>query len=237
VIWVGIDESGTHDGAQALTIAACVGTATEWQRFKDAWAPFAKKYERKGYHATKASDSDNRVLGRLMCEHLSAALAFRTPYAASRALVSSDLRSQVGNEYTLAVRIVVDVLAHIAAQNDVDWISYLIEDGHPGAARTKQEFEQKKALRPGDPFRKRVYSDTWVGKEELITHPADLLSYEWGTALGRESSTPNLDLFRAQEKFHLTDYKPDDMAEAVRQTVDTLKAFRRAKAFLKKKGG
>lgn len=238
MLTVGIDESVTHGESPILCVAACIASADGWTRFRGAWLPHAMKYAAKGgYHATKAHDPDNLILAGLMEELLpSAAFAIRISCADMRAVVSHNIRSEYGDEYTILVWTGIRFLSKLCDLQGVDWLAYVLEDGHKGrkgTAKIKQMFNAIKQEAPGTQMRYHVYSDTWVGKEELITHPADLISYEWARAHGRPEESEILAAFRRAD-YLLKDYTRDALEEAVRDTESFERAYKAGQNFLRR---
>jgi hypothetical protein len=230
---VAIDESGSHGGSPVLTVAVCVGSDARWSRFREAWLPYAQKYAAKGgYHAAKATRSDNEILANLIAEIFpSGGFALRIAYADMKAEVPPAFRARFGDEYALSIWVGIRVLSAICDKQGHDWLAYVLEDGHKGVkgtAKVKQLFHAIKQEPPDSPFRYHVFSDTWVGKEELITHPSDLISHEWAKAYGKPEDSEILAKLRGAD-FLLKDYSRDALADAVRETSHFLKAEKQSR--------
>lgn len=200
VITVAIDESGTHAKAKSLCVAGCVGNYHEWKRFSREWTPRAKKYQY-GFHATKARDADNQFLAQLIVKHLKFSFAVNFDYDDVRAVVGQPFRSRYGSEYAIGVRTSVGFMNEVCVMEGWKTVAYVIEDGARGADHVKQWFADMKALPMSHPDRLRVYSDTWVGKEDVTTHAADLLSYEWGRVY--EGATSDIVPRLPKDRFYL----------------------------------
>lgn len=223
MIWVGVDESGSHSNSPCLCVAACVGSAARWTRFKNEWTPYATQYGEAGYHATAAKDSHNRILVQMVADIFqSGGFALRIAYEDVKAEVSQRHRSMFGEEYAMGIWVAIRFLASLCKLQHIDWLAYVIEDGHRGAPKAKEIFNAIKREPVGHPSRYNVYSDTWVGKEELTTHPADLVSHEWAKAYGKPDSEAIATLRAADWLFK--DYTRDALAEAGRETDGVLKA-------------
>jgi len=200
VLKVVLDESGTHETSKSLCVAGCVGNYHQWSRFSREWTPRAKKYKY-GFHATVGSESDNKFLAHLMVKHLKFGFTVNFDYEDVRAVVSQPFRSRYGSEYAIAVRTAVGFMSEVCVIEGWKHVAYVIEDGAKGCEHVKKWFRDMVALPLSHPDRLRVYSDTWVGKGDVTTHAADLLSHEWARVYAGETSEiiPTL----PTEKFYL----------------------------------
>ena len=101
-------------------------------------------------------------------------------------------------------------------------VAYVIERGHKGEPYIDQVFRRVVA----NPQLQNAYlvdSHTWVGKDDIRTHPADLLSHEAASWAGGETSPAWEKLNQFAHVFH---YQPEHFLE---QVADINAAERRHK--------
>ena len=212
---VSVDESGTHRGAAAMCVAFCLSTSTQWRAFTREWEPYARKYPG-GYHATKASDADNDALTGLVLRRVQGLAAFTFPYDDFKELTTPAIRSEYGNEYAFGVRMCLAAVDRWCGREGKRWVSWVLEAGCPGSDHVKVLFD--KLLLEPEEERYHVFSHRWVGKEELITHPADLVAYEVERCY-RGPASARLTALGVQHR----DFKRDDLASAVKIGTEKIK--------------
>jgi hypothetical protein len=225
VLWIGTDESGTH-GGPVLAVAGMFGTGSQWQSFRAAWTPYAAQYK-DGYHAKEAKSGHNEALARLMRQHLMTGFSIRMSYADIREIVPPKVRSQTGEEYFIGMVTMTKLFALITDQLNVAEIAYVIEAGHRSAGNVGKMFDYLVTLPVGHPDRLKVHSASWVGKEEIITHPADLISNAWTGAYVQHPEAIALVHELGHDdfiKFH--HYTRDQIAGAVKDTESALKRIK-----------
>jgi hypothetical protein len=173
---VGMDEAGTHDQL-TICVAACLGTVDQWQRFAQAWVPTCPPH----YHAKRASDETNFALAKLAQRHLTLSMATTLNEQDYRQCAPHRFQSLHGRAYTIAVTWSAVRLAYWAQERlGVTRIAYVIEAGAHGDGHVDQIFRRILASRRLRNFY-RVRSQTWVSKHdnEIVVHPADLISHEF----------------------------------------------------------
>lgn len=173
VYQVAIDESGSHKHALGLTMGACIATARQWKLLTKDWRPVASRYPH-GYHASGARHADNLALAALIDRRADASTAVTITYADYQAAVPQKDRSKLGTEYLAAMKTTVGWLHLVLEYFNVPRMALIVERGHTkgGAAA-----EQYLSAALNDPVRFRIASVVWVGKEDLLTHAADLIAH------------------------------------------------------------
>jgi hypothetical protein len=176
-----IDESGTHDGAPCICVAACLGAVSQWKQFCRDWEPRATKYvERGGYHAKMGSTDDNAFLASII-ERWLWGMAVTISYDDFKR-VPHRLKSKFGAEYVTALRIIAVVLQHYCETNEIRWISWVLEAGHKQQEAADRFLTDLEKNRPDF----RVWGHDWVTKAEIITHSADLVAHVAARSYGGE---------------------------------------------------
>jgi hypothetical protein len=208
-----VDESGSDDRSSVLCVACCLATARQWRRFSNRWYPYAAKYP-KGYHATKARDSDNEALAGIMEEELTAALAITINYQDVKAIVPDKLRGRFGEEYATCIRAVVMLLQNWCEKHNERWVALVLESGHRGQSAANNYIE---SILP-DPYW-HIWSHTWARKEELVTHPADLVAHVIATSFARKPSPLVGRIRKAIVHRHFTEGDLKEMVEHGERTV------------------
>ena len=173
VFKIAFDESGTH-GCTHLTVSAIVGKPVHWTQVEKDWAPTAAKYA-KGYHAADAKDTDNALLASILVRWLygyTISIAY-----ADFSHATNDVKSEFGSIYVTALRALTLNLKENAERHSVITQAFVLESGHKEEASA--HLYLSKLITNRLDF--RVYSQTWVGKENLATHPADIAAYVMGS--------------------------------------------------------
>ena len=221
VLKVSVDESGTHGGAPALVVTACVGTPKGWTRILRKWRPRAANYP-KGYHATQARDEDNLFLASLLQPHLEASMAVVIPYEVFKAVVPHEHRSRFGAEYATAIRACVHVLAHWCDNYWYDWTTWVLETGHKGENSARRFLDSILGL-PAS----HVHSQAWVGKNDLVTHAPDVVSYAIVSTMESARPASTRLLAEVRKSTMVRAFDRPTLEEAVAKGYDTIKQQRR----------
>ena len=217
-----IDESGTHDKAPCICVAACLGeNMVQWTQFSREWAPRAAKYP-KGFHSTAASDYDKAVLANLIERWGLIGYAISISYDDFNTIVTRRLRSRFGAEYVTALRVIALVLREHCEANEIDRISWVLEHGHreqKGADRFLSGLEDR-----GD-F--RIWAHKWAPKADITTHPADLVAHLAAGAFEGKKS-PLLDVIK--RRMQVRHFERHELAETVANGEKMMEEERREKA-------
>ena len=222
-----IDESGTHAGAPMLSVACCVATSGQWERFREEWSPTAARYKN-GYHAKDGTHADNLELTRLINKHIEAGFAIRIAYKIAKR-IPLEIRSRYGGEYPACIRACVGSVSAWCDQNKIEWVAFVIEDGHKSVDAAKNYFEYLKAASGAE--RRHVWSDTWVGKGELTVHPSDLIAHEWAQSYG---GSPSL-LLAQLPRIICVDWNEEELDTAIRDGRKSVAKLKRDRAHAKAK--
>lgn len=209
---VGFDESGTHGGTH-FTLAAVAGKAIHWQQVERDWAATAATYP-KGYYATSARDEDNAKLAAIMDRWLYG-YAFSISYA-DFAIVTNDIKSEFGSIYVHALRGLSYFLKVNAEARAEFTLAYVLESGHKEESSAQQYLSSLIVNRPEF----RVYSHVWVGKDALVTHPADLAAHVACSTYTKRPS-PLVDL--VQKSVQFIEFPRDLLAENVQGGYEALR--------------
>ena len=187
-----MDESGSHEGAPCIAVAACFGEKPEhWKQYERDWADTAKAYQKRPYHATDARPEDNALLASIVARWLSG-LAITISYSDFDAVVPHRTRSIYGAEYTTSMRALIHVLAHFSHGRDIPWVKWILEAGHPEQPMVDKLLTESHG-------KAHIWSHEWVGKNDISTHAADLLAHL--AAAARDATNPPLlDLIVANDR-------------------------------------
>jgi hypothetical protein len=222
---VSVDESGTHDKDARFCIALCLGTKANWRDFRKAWGKQAPK----DYHAKDASPETNRGLAVLMERHLGFCHALSIDQREFRENTSHRFRSVNGGVYSFLFIGAATRAMIWAKEHGEDMIAYVIEHGCQGASFMKQELAR---VANDPPVRQayRIHSDTWVGKGEVIVHPADLVAHEFACHKPG-SETPAYERLKGfVEYLHMDGPATRELTDKMNKTEREVRAlWRRAK--------
>jgi hypothetical protein len=171
ILQAAVDESGTHGGPR-LAVAACIAYAPQWRAFYQDWLPYAQKYiAGGGYHATDADKADNIALGHLIHQRL-LGVAVTISYEDYKEAVPRDIKSHFGGIYVAGLRSLQVCLRTFCENEAIRWVKWILERGHK-----EQNSADQFLTSLGDSPANRYWSHEWVGKENLLTHAADLVAY------------------------------------------------------------
>ena len=173
-IIVGVDESGTHNHAPCICVAAVFGRQQQWNQLARDWGPRARYYEehRKPYHATGALDKDNALLAQVTARWLGG-LALTIDYETFQDVVTHHIKSKWGAEYQTALRAIAYILANYVHHEHIDWMTWVLEAGHSEQSAANKYLGELVERRPGF----RILSFRWADKRDITTHPADVASH------------------------------------------------------------
>lgn len=218
---VGVDESGTHDKAPCICVAAVFGRQQQWDELARAWGPRARWYaeNRNGYHATSALRKDNELLANETARWLQG-LALTIDYKDFREVVTDGIRGEWGAEYQTALRAIAYVLSGYWRAHNIEWTTWVVEAGHSEqSAADKYLRELVKRRRDF-----RVMSYRWCGKEEIITHPADLAAHVFARRYAGET-VPLADVLSTAVLHR--HWERSEMEESVKQGEPFLREIQR----------
>jgi hypothetical protein len=164
-----IDESGTHAGADLLTVACCFGTESKWKHFLEQW-------DEPEFHAKDAPDALKQKLSDLMCAcELDAMVCFVRP-AQYKTRTSAQWQSAIGNAYAACSFACALGLKKIFPE---ERFAYVIEEGQPN---TDWVVRVLRALSLSEPFRDRIGMVATASKKAALQlHTADFIAHSWST--------------------------------------------------------
>ena len=119
-----LDESGTHEGARVLSVAAYFGTQKQWGVFLEHW-----KHE--NFHAceTRCEKLKQELVNAINKSEIDGAEVCLRPHEFNRS-ASPDMKSSIGNAYAVAVFLcVVGICKLVSARNESARVAFVLEDG------------------------------------------------------------------------------------------------------------
>jgi hypothetical protein len=162
-------------------------------------------------------------------------VALSIGYDDMREVLPSNQRSVFGEEYAVGVMITMKFLSAVIEERGLfELLAYVVEDGHKGAAKAKSLFEAVKQFPLTDPRRMHVWSDTWVGKEEITTHAADLMSFIWASDYGAAIDGETVSRLRRSGNFLFKHYRREAIENAVENNKELLKQVSFARSAARK---
>lgn len=210
------DESGTHDGAPILSVAACVGTQEQWSAFLKLWG-------NPRFHA-KERDSDPlkpKLLDIISKTKLIGMICFVKP-AVFENNVSHQWKSALGNAYATCLF----ACALQICENCPDGVSFVIEDGQPNSEWVLKILRTMSTVTE---WEKRITSVALVKKRDFVQlHAADFLAHSWST-----SSPMCADLKKTEHVFE-TDISTVQFGELSKDLQKIVSLRRRHRRLLKK---
>ena len=218
VLKVGIDEGVTHTENPVLAVAACMTTSRQWGLFVEEWRGRLKGKvpEGKVYHAQEGwcegPDGLNDQLAELALRRMQEMYVFTVLENDYREHASHDFRSRFGSAYSVGI---LGCLSYIATTQrrarKPQKAAYMIESGHKNQAMVSGMLEDMMNM-PDVRENWYLHSYSFVGKEEPILHPSDLVAHEWATSYGRDAS-PRMELLSAKvQHVHM---EPEDIRRHV----------------------
>lgn len=222
-----MDESGVHDGSEAITVAAYVGRPSDWQQWTKMWN--AAKRPIKVYHAVDAQNRTGEFRGwtqervaelvkRLLpitAESRIAAVVVGMNLNEFRKAVDAEptLRELFGNPYVACLHWTIQIILNLMFEtNNKERIAFIHENNsYHGGAYEVFDWIKKYGSRG-----KNIISLTFGSKEDYPPlQAADILAYEGNKRL-RDPSRPERRPWTAlgANEFVLH-YGKDNMAELV----------------------
>lgn len=204
------DESGTHDGSNAVAVAGYLSTAENWQRFESEWGQALSDFgvdffrmNKFANHAPPFGDWPERKrharLGRLLTiinRNVLGSAGLVIPRPLYDAVMSDKAKSVCGSPYGLAALCCfTEVAGLLRALNRHDaWVAYVFESGALGQGEIQKMFARNERS-PSDKEHFRLLSLRFESKRQFAPlQAADLLAYELyqqgQRQLGMSSRTP-----------------------------------------------
>jgi hypothetical protein len=196
-----LDESGTHDGSQAVSVAGYVSTPEAWTRFEADWRAALDDFGIDMFHM---SDFENRAgdfqrwpnelrqerLARLIrIINTNVIASFGTTIMCSQYAdtFSSEAHRFVGGPYGLAaVMVMMDLGKILRLTGALGSIAYVFESGALGAGQVLQVFTANEQ-NPKQKEEMRLLSLRFENKRDFVPlQAADILAYELYKHLPRQ---------------------------------------------------
>ena len=208
------DESGTHDGSDAVAVAGYLSTAEQWDAFDGDWSAALGQWGVRHFHMTdfangakpfdtwSAEERHTRfaVLTQIIHAHVIASVGWVIPTRLYDAIVSDTAKRYTGGPYGLAaVGCFIDAAHLLRPTFPASRIAYVFEHGARGAGQVLKVFQQNMAD-PAQRTELMMQSLKFEGKEFVPLQAADILAYELHKHLPRQTGLDQ----RPQRTRHLT---------------------------------
>jgi hypothetical protein len=215
------DESGTHCGSRAVSVAGYLSTADRWLDFEKEWKQALCEYglcpgyfhmtdfvARRGIYADWTDDERRDRLAKLICiinRNTLASVGFALPMRDYYSSFSQAAKRYTGGAYGLAaVSCFMDASRAIQPEYAAARIAYVFERGVKGRGQVMKVFDQawdSLELRE----KHRLLSLKYEDKRDLVPlQAADILAYELyrhlPIQLGEIPDMPRLNIFRALQQ-------------------------------------
>ena len=134
VLWVYLDESGTHKGAPLLSVAGYMGCEREWHEFEKEWCPHLKKANVPYFHAIdpKCSSLKPLLASAITKRNLRGIICSIKPDD-YKLYASSQFKGTLGNAYAICAFMCALHISDWAKDNNLGSVSFIIEAGQPNA--------------------------------------------------------------------------------------------------------
>jgi len=188
-----MDESGTHDGSESVTVAGFISLASMWVDFSAKWQLALNDFGLDYFHMTDFAnrvgpyaswtERDRRLrLARLLtiiAENTLGSVATSIPLKAFDDIFSRRAKLICGGAYGLASMVCFMALSDQLRDQSIDgWINYVFETGAHGAGQITTLFNHNER----DPIMKadlRLWSLRFENKRLFLPlQAADILAYE-----------------------------------------------------------
>jgi len=187
------DESGTHEGSEAVVVAGYISTPDLWQNFEAKWrevlaefgiaffhmADFAaKKQQFDGWPEDKRRACLSKLI-HVVNDHVIASIGTVIPVKEYKDTFSEKANTFVGGPYGVAAWACMISLSGMLDLIGVPGqIAYVFESGAPGYGQVLKVFRWNEQS-PGDKEQMRLLSLSFQNKREFCPlQAADILAYE-----------------------------------------------------------
>lgn len=166
-----LDESGTHEGAPILAVAAYFGTQEQWDTFLENW-------RHEDFHACESRCEKLKpdLADAIDASGIDGAELCLRPHEFNSS-ASANMKSNVGNAYAVAVFLcVVGICELVSADNENARVAFILEDGQPNVSWVQRLLLSFMAEYP------TIASVTIRAKNNTPQlHPADFLAHSRST--------------------------------------------------------
>jgi len=158
-----LDESGTHAGCPAVTVAGFYGNKDQWELFRAVWGPHSF-----GFHAKDGASKYAELFGAIEASGING-IYFPLDKAIYRQNSTPQMLSRAGNEYSMcAFQCVLSICKEVGVPT-----AFVFEQGQPNL-----NFVLETLLYMLDSGGTCISSITPAKKSDFIElHPADFVSH------------------------------------------------------------
>jgi hypothetical protein len=198
-----LDESGTHAGSPAVSVAGYLSTPEQWQVFEAEWLTALGDFGVPSFHMTDFAnrakpfahwnESQRRERFRRLVEiinrHALFSVGHVVPTASFDAIFSDKAKRIVGGAYGLAATVCfLDAAKLLDPQFPSARIKYIFEMGAEGTGQVLKTFRQN-SKDPDQRTALKLLSLQFESKEFVPLQAADILAYELSRHLPRQLGT------------------------------------------------
>jgi hypothetical protein len=236
-----LDESGTHEGSDAVVVAGFISNAVKWQAFSQGWKAalddwqipmfHMSDYENrqdsfKSWNGQERKERLNRLLG-LIKQHTFDSIAFAVLKKSFDEIFSDKAKRICGDAYGLASIGCWHKLALRAREPQIDgFLAYIMETGSKGSSALTRIYG-KESKNPGWTNDTRILSLSFQDKRFFLPlQAADILAYEIFKQIhrqfgGDQRSTryPLKQLYKFGRQWH---YADDDELKRINEYLTNL---------------
>jgi hypothetical protein len=220
------DESGTHGGSRAISVAGYLSTADRWLTFEQEWKAALNAYGLESFHMTDfvarkeefASWEDAERSERLanliaiINRNVVASVAFALPMRDYYSIFSKTAKHYTGGAYGLAaVSCFMDASSAVQTEHPNAKIAYVFERGVKGRGQVMKVFDHacdSPELRASHRLLSLKYEDK---RDFVALQAADILAYELyrhlPIQLNELPEMPRMNVLRALQKCPINYWK------------------------------
>ncbi len=208
------DESGTHVGSGAVSVAGYLSTPYRWVRFEEQWRAALEEFSIEFFHmadfANHAPPYDTWTeekrraqfarLVQIINQNAEFSVGNVVPTALFDEIFSPHAKTYLGGEYGLAAISTFMSVGKIMRERYPDqWVGYVFESGARGAGQVLKVFQDNEQ-RADQKRELRLLSLRFEDKRQFLPlQAADILAYELYVHLPRQLGTNR----RNPRRFHL----------------------------------
>jgi len=122
-----IDESGTHEGAEILTVAGYYGTSAQWQTFLDNWKQTEFHAKERRFDALKP-----QLAHAIDLAQLGGVEVCLRPWEFKNH-ANSDFKNHIGNAYAVCAFSCATRICELIGTDTEARVAFVLEDGQPNA--------------------------------------------------------------------------------------------------------
>jgi hypothetical protein len=195
------DESGTHDKAEAITVAGYLSTPERWEAFEREWKAALEEFRIPFFHMADFCNGASSYrdwgpelklerfdrLVKIINAHVLMSVGYTILVSRYRALFSPKARRAGGGAYGLVANCCfIDVAEYCRENHPYAWVRYFFESGAAGAGEILKNFQLNARI----PQQKEYYRTLALSFEDKRSfcqlQAADILAYELYRHLPRQ---------------------------------------------------